>query len=639
MKQWYRIIQIVFISLLAGQQIFAFSLSDTTVTTKQSIVYPVNSLKVIPGLNFKDTDARDILRSIAYEFQCNIIVDNSVRQKVSIALFKISVFDAVRMIAEDNGLLFEYDSLRMFVKSIPKNYNSNPLGDKKYLTVDNGKLDISIVNYELGALVSDLQKSTGRNFLITSGVSGSLTGTLNNIDLNTGLTHLFGNNGFEITLQDSVYYISSMDKENNSVVNFRKSSNIEINDDLVSLNLKSADINRTIDEIANRMNLHIMKLSQPSGKVTINCQNFTVDEVLDLIFTGTKYTYKNDNGIYIIGENTDKNLNDSQMFKLNYLRADKLPEKIPSNILQGVLVKPILEHNAVVLSGSNDKIKGVKDYIRLIDQPIAQVMIEALVIDYNVDKLYERGLTLGTGDSSITHKARSYLPGMDLTFSGNQLNDYFKEVGKVKVGETEFDMAKLAKLPENFYMNLRALEEDGIANVRSRPMLSALNGHKATMKIGTTQSYVFTDVMPISSTVSTQYIEKERIEKIEANIAFELTPWVGPNNELTLEIKPDFQTPVGEFSPDKLTIPAINTRTFESTIRLKDGETIILGGLIQDIESNSVSKFPILGDIPFLDYIFKKVSKKKSKVELVIYLTPRISYGNFDGFNLHSEDK
>ena len=128
-------------------------------------------------------------------------------------------------------------------------------------------------------------------------------------------------------------------------------------------------------------------------------------------------------------------------------------------------------------------------------------------------------------------------------------------------------------------------------------------------------------------------IEKETIQKIEANISFEITPWVGPNGELTLEIKPDFQTPVGQFSPDKNFIPAINTRTLTSTVRLKDGETIILGGLIQDSEIKTEDKFPFLGDIPILgDLLFTNTDRKKTRGELLIYLTPKIFYGDDIGY-------
>jgi len=139
--------------------------------------------------------------------------------------------------------------------------------------------------------------------------------------------------------------------------------------------------------------------------------------------------------------------------------------------------------------------------------------------------------------------------------------------------------------------------------------------------------------MPIQNQINSTFIEQERIQQVEASISFEITPWVGPNNQLTLEVLPDFQTPVGEFSPDKNLIPAINTRRLESTLRLNDGETIVIGGLIQEIESERESKIPILGDIPLIGALFTTTYKQTKKSEMLIYITPHIFYEDEAGLS------
>ena len=91
-----------------------------------SLTYPPNSLQVIPSLNFKNTDIRDILRAIALEYKTNIVVDNNVNCKVSVALFKISVIDAIEIIAADNNYEFDYDANRFFVKTISEKPKPKP---------------------------------------------------------------------------------------------------------------------------------------------------------------------------------------------------------------------------------------------------------------------------------------------------------------------------------------------------------------------------------------------------------------------------------------------------------------------------------------------------------------------------------
>jgi len=106
----------------------------------------------------------------------------------------------------------------------------------------------------------------------------------------------------------------------------------------------------------------------------------------------------------------------------------------------------------------------------------------------------------------------------------------------------------------------------------------------------------------------------------------EITPWVSSSGEVTTEIHPEFNTPVGNFNSE--VPPTINSRVLDSTVRLKDGETIILGGLIQDTESVNYNKVPILGDIPLLGKLFRNRSIDNSKSELIIFITPYVFYGD-----------
>jgi type IV pilus assembly protein PilQ len=109
-------------------------------------------------------------------------------------------------------------------------------------------------------------------------------------------------------------------------------------------------------------------------------------------------------------------------------------------------------------------------------------------------------------------------------------------------------------------------------------------------------------------------------------VSLEITPWVSSSGEVTAEIHPEFNTPVGSFNSE--VPPTINSRVLDSTVRLKDGETIILGGLIQDVESVKLNKIPILGDIPIIGKLFSNRQTDKSKSELIIFITPYVFYGD-----------
>jgi type II secretory pathway component GspD/PulD (secretin) len=180
-------------------------------------------------------------------------------------------------------------------------------------------------------------------------------------------------------------------------------------------------------------------------------------------------------------------------------------------------------------------------------------------------------------------------------------------------------------LPTDFYLNIKAMEQQGIANVTSKPLIATLNGHKATLSVGTTQYFLLKTTTPYVNQVQTVFQESQSFQTIDADVKMEITPYVGANGTITVEVKPDFRTPIGQLSSD--VPPTISKRSMSSTLIMREGETIVLGGLVQETESETAAKVPLLGSIPFVGKLFSSTSKSKRKGELMIYITPHISYG------------
>ncbi|MFC2139726.1 hypothetical protein ACFLR4_03605 [Bacteroidota bacterium] len=617
--------------------LFIFLNSNAYSQIADSAQCPPNSFKKVPALNFKDTDIRDILRGLALEYKTNIIVDNRINRRISIALFDLSLFDALKIIASDNNLNFRFDNNRFFItepEPAVKTAYREPEPQIDY-NKQNGRIDIKAENVDLKLFVNKLRETTGRNYLLTSGASGRISGELTNIPLKTGLSNILLNNGYYFIEKDSIYYISRSSHLSTLTEPGDKGKGlywVSAKDESVTLDITNANLLNVLSDISNQLGLQIIFLDAPKGNVTVKCFDATLEQALYYLFKGTGYTYKKANDAYIVGGKEAGDLNTMKLVKLNYLRSDRVIEQISKELFPSIAVQNIIEHNGLLLIGPQEEIVEVEEYISIIDNPVPQVMIEAMVIDYNLDNIFESGLRMGTGDSAASARPNQWFPGLDVTAGGAKLNNILHGLGEINVLGAKIDFAKV-KLPDDFYANIQMLESNGFANIKSRPLLSTLNGHTASLEIGTTQYYVFNEILPVTNQLSSTFIQKETLQKLEANISFEITPWVGPNNELTLEIKPDFQTPVGKFSPDKNIIPSINRRTLESTIKLRDGETIVLGGLIQEEEIISEEKFPLLGDIPILGEFFTHRSNHTVKGELIIYLTPRIFYEDQFGYS------
>jgi type IV pilus assembly protein PilQ len=286
------------------------------------------------------------------------------------------------------------------------------------------------------------------------------------------------------------------------------------------------------------------------------------------------------------------------------------------------------EQNGFVVIAANDVHEQFEEFIEQVDKPVPQVLIEAIVVDYDVTKGSEFGIQAGfLGPQDTVHLTRKggLVPGVDMQFGGISINRMLKKAGKFKIFGTDIDLGKLADLPPDFYLNLKALEREGLANVRSRPILATLNGHKATLSIGTTQYYLLKTTTPYRDQNQTVFQETQTFQTIQADVKLEITPYVGSDGTITVDVKPDFRTPVGQFSAN--VPPTINSRSLSSTIVVKEGETIVLGGLVEESESELETRVPILGSIPLLGKLFSSTSKTNRKTELLIYLTPHISYG------------
>lgn len=622
----------LFVKLLFSYILLVLVLSQNNILaqTTDSSNYPPNYNEKIHALNFKNVDMKDILRGIALEYKTNIVIENSINKSVSVALFEVNVFEAIQMIANDNDVLFSFDRNRFYLKSRQEQGPPPKKEVEPYIAYhpETDKIDLVIDDVLLSNFVDKLRNETKMNFLISNGTSGRLTGTLTNINTELGLRNIFQNNGFYVHVVDSIYYITRSTYFSGEEKSRPNSTNywVSVKNKKVTLDVKDADVDKVIEDITIQYDLQMIRLAPASAKVTVKCNNIPLDKALYYILKNTGYSYKIDGEVFIFGKAVDKEIEDVKLIRLKYLKAELVFQKLPKVYATQLSIDVSAEHNALVVKGDLDNITELGEYIEEIDLPVPQVLIEALVVDYNIDDIYEFGLTAGIGDSATTSRKDKWLPGLDVTASGKKINKLLDDVGTVNLFGTSVDVGKLGKLPDDFYINMRALEENGLANVKSRPLLSTLNGNKASLKIGTIQNYILTDLMPVQSQTSSTYIEQERIQKIEASISFEITPWVGPNNQLTLEVLPDFQTPVGEFSPDKNLIPAINTRRLESTLRLNDGETIVIGGLIQDVETKKESKIPILGDIPWIGYLFTNIYKETKKSEMLIYITPHIFY-------------
>jgi len=620
------------ISVTPQQPEFPVAPPDTSVGQTEIVVPKIEKPLILPtgaadttSLSFRDTDVRDIFRALAAKHNLNLFVDNNVNKRATISLAKVQVYDAVKFICEQNNLVLDLEGGIFKIMPLPPPPKAEPLPPKvPWVYYENNLLSVKLKNDDLEAVILEIQKKCNKNILIISGTSGSLSGTLSDIEFDIGFTQLLNNNGFAVQKKNGIYAVSRLDYFVGQQAQGGSTKAgpywVSVHDSLVSIDVTNAPLDRVLNDIGRQLNTDIVFYNQVTGSITARATNVQLAHALDLFLRNTNLTYRLSEGIYFIGEKTNKTMTSSKLIRLKYLRAEKILESIPQSITSQAVLKVIKEHNGFVIVGPNDVITQAEEYLQVIDKPVAQVLIEALVVDFDRTKGLELGVNagyLGSGDTATSFsRTEGLIPGIDIMFSGNQLTNALQAAGAANVG----------RLPANFFLNLKAMEQKGIANIKSRPLLATLNGHPAMLSIGTTFYFKLTTTTPFQQNLNQTYLStSEQFTTVDADTKLEITPYVGVDGQITVELKPDFKSPVGQ--PVGGIPPTINRRAMSSTLVIKEGETIVLGGMVQETESESRSQVPILGSIPLLGYLFSSTTHSTNKSELVIYITPHISYG------------
>jgi type II secretory pathway component GspD/PulD (secretin) len=287
-------------------------------------------------------------------------------------------------------------------------------------------------------------------------------------------------------------------------------------------------------------------------------------------------------------------------------------------------VKYDKEHNACIIIGSFDIVTQAQEFFDKIDKPIPQVLIEALVVDFNLNKIKDYGFTMftqGAKDSSGNWLSEKFLPEIDLK-PGRQniqrvLGNVLKQIG----------LDQVINLPQNFRAEIHALETANIIKVHSTPQIATINGNQASITIGETRYYKMKKEETTALPTQTAVIgTDERFEVIKFNTQLSVTPWVMEDGYVMTKIRPEFNIP--QTGGDGTTPPNVNTRVIESMVRLRNGQTIVLGGQRQTEDNVTRSGIPFLSSIPVLGWLFSSKTITQTETQMMIFLTPHVYYGD-----------
>ena len=397
------------------------------------------------------------------------------------------------------------------------------------------------------------------------------------------------------------------------------------------------DIRNLLTSIALANNLNIVISDEVQGNVSVKLSNINAQDMIKIIVANNNYTYQfKDNVIYISKGDKDINLYTVQ---INYLELDKIAQTI-NLMLTGNLTDKIDDkdkktaiNNKVMIDESENTIsfygtlkqyEQIKNFLQEQDKPQKQVSLEAKVTAIQKDAAKDLGvswewsklpqspeheITYDTVKHTVINEDGSkeeitdYLPVDEVT---RKWNDDENIPGVIRFGKG------VDGYPYEFYYaaKIDALISDGKANILARPNITTIQGKEAVINIG--------NEVPVPTVSTTNSTTTTSIKYREAGIILKCTPRVNEDGIITVKVHTEVSSPM---YVEDMKAYRFQKRSADTIVRLKDGQTMVIGGLIGSDEAKQMSKIPFLGDIPILGNLFKHIQKSKSDTEVMIFLT------------------
>lgn len=257
--------------------------------------------------------------------------------------------------------------------------------------------------------------------------------------------------------------------------------------------------------------------------------------------------------------------------------------------------------NSLLILTSSRNYELLKPIIDELDKPVGQVLIKVLFAEITHSDDVDLGTEFsiwnlrGAGDSNNLEFSTRFPP----TLTGG---------------------LTATVLDRTLDVTIRALQETGKLNILSRPYILASNNQTATITVGQQVPYATGESLTTGQSQTTT-------EYRDVGIILEVTPSINPDGLVNMTVRPEISSTTGENVQisENLSLPIFATRTSETKVAIRDGQTIVIGGLMQDEIRDTISKVPLLGDIPLMGHLFKRTIKEKDKTELLIFLTPHVA--------------
>lgn len=453
-------------------------------------------------------------------------------------------------------------------------------------------ITLNFVDADIRDVLSLISQQTGLNVIMSNDVQGKLTLGLNKVPFEESLKAILVAANLAYEKVGGTFVVTAGNRPPSNMASLPPARPATKGQKLVNLNIKNAELAFVVENLLSQAGEDVIVLGTLNGKVTARLSQVPLEEALGIVFSGTRYGFNKFRDMYVIGDpnnlaGNSAALAETVLFPIRYLQAKEILALLPPNI-PSTMIKPNEAANALIVTGTRDFRQQVESFLKQIDIPTKQVSIETTVLELSKNASKQLGLTF------------SGQFGTDLTLgSSNPLALAFTSGGN--------------GVP-SLSAKLNALVESGQVKIKANPKIAATNGQEAEINVIRELNVKVTsgakDLVPLTT-----------IQTIQAGITLKITPYIGTAGDVNTKVSVELSS-ISGLSSDGL--PEVSRRKATTTMRIKDGETASIGGILQSEAFMNTQKIPLLGDLPIVGSLFRTQSLQQDESELVIMLTPRI---------------
>ncbi len=603
---------------------------DSTEVRLLNLAGETPSLLKKVNISVADIPMTEFIRAIATSSGANISVDPKINTPIVNSFNNVRVVDVLIFLKRQYNLNISAIGNIIMIKpgSDPVVKPANEIEyDKK-----SELLSFNIDGAGLGEVSKKVTRLTGRNITLGSGISNLPVRCFAiNLPLNEALIQLAYSNDLDYRFEESGILI--LEKQNGlnlyegitsesgpATGNKQETQTFKLlvkslAPDSLWVYAENAPVAEVIKELSIKAEKSYILTSPPEGNITLNITGDSYVNALRSILTSTGHIFKLKNGIFLIGKNDSPDLMKQELVTLQYRTVDSIMAVVPDDLLRNIEFRVFREQNTIMLSGPSDNVDMTAEFLNQVDILVPVISIEVIIIDYNKSYTISTGIQAGLdSDGDLPPTSGQILSSVNINFNSSTINNLINRFNG-------FGWAKIGNVTPDFYLALQAMENQGILTIRSTPILSTLNGHKAELSIGDMEYYLEEQI----NIIGTQNPQSQKIQTykpVEAELSVIITPVVSGDEQITLEIEvnqSDFTERISTTAP-----PGKVERTFKSQIRVKNEEMVLLGGLEENRNNKTSNGIPWLSKIPVLKWFFSSRNEDTSKSKLNIFIKPTI---------------